>query len=405
MKPSDSHLTGKDSQSHPLSRGLILLMSVACGMIVANLYYNQPLLADIGRSFDADAEEMGLTSMLIQIGYAAGIFLFVPLGDIRVKRKLITGLQIGVTLALIAAAAAQSLTWMYVASFAVGFTAIATQLLIPFAAELASPDERGKVVGTLLSGLLVGIVLSRILAGYIGEQFGWRAVYWLAALLMFGLGCLLQWRLPRKLPELQLAYPTLLRSMGTLFVEQRTLRESALVGACMFGALSVFWTALPYFLEGPHYHMGSSATGLFSLVGLVGAAAAPWIGRLADRINARLMAGFIIAIGLLAQITLLSAGYGLTGLIVGAILLDFGIQGTQVTNQSRVYGMLPEARSRLNTVLMVCTFVGGSLGASIGGYAWSWWGWQGTCLVGGAMVLTAIVLWASHRERNGSRAA
>jgi predicted MFS family arabinose efflux permease len=384
-------------QNKPLSKGLVLLMAISCGLAVANLYYNQPLLADIGRTFGASARQVSNISMLTQIGYAAGMFLFIPLGDIQERRKLITVLLLAVGLALIGVATAQNLAWIYIASLAVGVTTVAPQMIVPLAAQLAPPHERGKVIGNVMSGLLIGILLARTVSGLVGELFGWRSMYGLAALMMFALVYILKWQLPVSRPDIKLSYGSLIRSIGVLIARQRTLREAALLGACLFGSFSVFWTSLTFHLEQPSFHLGSAVAGLFGLVGVVGAAAASVIGRLADRLSPIRMVGFMIGMAILAYLSFWLGGTLIWGLIVGVILLDLGVQGGQVSNQTRIYSLLPEARSRINTVFMVSTFIGGAVGSAIGGYAWSKWGWNGTCAVGGGLVLIAFLIWAGYR--------
>ncbi|MDB4865841.1 MAG: transporter permease [Cohnella sp.] len=397
MSQSISIEAAGSRRANPLSTGLVLLMAISCGLAVANLYYNQPLLGDIGRDFGVNAQHVGIIPMLTQIGYAAGMFLFIPLGDIRERRKLITVLLLAVGLALIGVATAQNLMWIYIASLAVGITTVAPQMIVPLAAQLAHPQERGKVIGNVMSGLLIGILLARTIAGLVGEIFGWRFMFWLAAAMMFALAYILKRQLPESRPEIQLSYPHLIRSMGKLILEQRTLREAALIAACLFGSFSVFWTSLTFYLEGPSFGYGSAVTGLFGLVGVVGASAASVIGRLADRVSPVRMVGFMITVAILSYLSFWLLGSSVWGLIVGVILLDLGVQGGQVSNQARIYSLMPEARSRLNTVYMVSSFIGGAIGSSVGGYAWSRWGWNGTCAVGGVMVAMALLIWAGHR--------
>jgi predicted MFS family arabinose efflux permease len=384
-------------QAKPLSQGLVLLMAVSCGLAVANLYYNQPLLADIGRTFHASARKIGMISMLTQIGYAMGMFLFIPLGDIKERRALITILLLAVGVSLIGVATAQNLGWIYIASLAVGITTVAPQMIVPLAAQLAPPEERGKVIGNVMSGLLIGILLARTVSGFIGEILGWRSMYGIAAMMMFALAYILWKQLPKSYSEINLSYAQLIQSLGVLIVEQRTLREAALIGAFMFGGFSVFWTSLTFLLEGPHYQYGSGVAGLFGLVGVVGAAAASVIGRLSDRISPRIMVGFAIIMAIVSYLFFWLVGTMIWGLIVGVVLLDLGVQGGQVSNQARIYSLLPEARSRLNTVFMVSSFFGGAIGSSLGSYAWSSWGWTGVCAVGGSMVTLAFLIWLAHR--------
>ncbi|CAG7644303.1 MFS transporter [Paenibacillus allorhizosphaerae] len=384
-------------QGASLTKGLVFLMAVSCGLAVANLYYNQPLLAEIGRTFQASDQMTGMISMLTQIGYAVGMFLFIPLGDIKERRGMIVLLLLAVGVALVGVAAAQNLIWMYAASMAVGITTVAPQMIVPLAAHLAAPEERGKVIGNVMSGLLIGILLARTVSGLIGGMFGWRSMYVIAAVLMFALAYTLRRKLPASYPEMQLSYGQLVRSMGSLIAGERTLREAAMIGAMMFGAFSVFWTALTFYLEGPHYGYGSEVAGLFGLVGVAGAAAASVIGRLTDRWSPRLIAGIAVIIALLSYASFWLVGSVLWGMIIGVILLDLGVQGVQITNQARIYRLQPEARSRINTVFMVSCFVGGAVGSSMGSYAWSRWAWDGVCAVGGSMVLLAFVFWLSFR--------
>ncbi|WP_339810165.1 MFS transporter [Paenibacillus sp. FSL R7-0189] len=380
-----------------LSKQFILILAIASGLSVANMYYNQPLLAEIGRTFNASSNAVGYVSMLTQIGYALGMLFFVPLGDIRERRTLISGLLIAVSLSLIGFATAQNLTWMYIASFAIGITTVVPQVIIPLSAELALPEERGKVIGTVMSGLFFGILLARTISGIIGDMFGWRAMYWIAAVVMLLLSLILYRLIPATKPDNNSSYSDLLKSMGQLIRRYSTLRESSLIGACMFGGFSVFWTSLAFFLEGEPYHYSSSITGLFGLIGVAGAAGAPFIGRLADRIAPKKIVGILLLITLIAYGFFGLAGFTIWSLIAGVIILDLGVQGSQVSNQTRIYALEPAARSRINTVFMVSTFTGGAIGSTLGSFAWQHWGWSGVCLMGGTLVVTALCIWIVYR--------
>jgi len=382
-----------------ISKKLILLMSLACGMAVANLYYNQPLLAEMGRTFHATAHQVSNIAMFTQIGYAVGMFLFVPLGDMKERRQLIVVLLIAVTISLIGVATAQNLVWINIASLAVGVTTIAPQIILPFAAQLSAPMERGKVIGIVMSGLFIGILLARTVSGLIGGSLGWRTMYWIAAAMMLALAIILRTFLPKSYPESRLSYPQLYHSIWQLIVTQPILREASLIGAMLFGSFSLFWTSLSFFLEGEPYHYGSEVAGLFGLVGVVGVMGAPVIGRLADRFNAKAMVGLLVGVSLVSYLFFGFFGTSLWGLFLGVILLDLGVQGAQVSNQARIYSLIPEARNRLNTVYMVSYFLGGSLGSTLGGFAWGWWKWQGICLTGGLMILVGLVVWAAHRTK------
>ncbi|CAH1056909.1 MFS transporter [Paenibacillus pseudetheri] len=380
-----------------LTKQFILILAIASGLSVANMYYNQPLLADIGRTFHASSNAVGYVSMLTQIGYALGMLFFVPLGDIRERRTLISGLLIAVSLSLVGFATAQNLIWMYIASFAIGITTVVPQVIIPLSAELALPEERGKVIGTVMSGLFFGILLARTISGIIGDLFGWRAMYWIAAVIMLLLSLILYQLIPKKKPENNSSYTDLLKSMGNLIGRYSTLREASLIGACMFGGFSVFWTSLAFFLEGEPYHYSSSITGLFGLIGVAGAAGAPFIGRLADRIAPKKIVGILLLLTLIAYGFFGLAGFTIWSLIAGVIILDLGVQGSQVSNQTRIYALEPAARSRINTVFMVSTFTGGAIGSTLGSFAWQHWGWSGVCLMGGMLIVAAICIWIVYR--------
>lgn len=364
-------------------------MAAACGISVANIYYNQPLLTQMGASFARDAAYL---PMFTQIGAGLGMFLFVPLGDILERRRLIVTVCLATAVATVLAAVAPSLALLAGASVLVGLTSIVPHLILPFAAQVSAPAERGRVVGTVLGGLLIGILLARTASGFIGAAFGWRPVYWIAAVLMLALAAILSKQLPRSEPTVALTYPDLLRSILTLVREQPLLREAALIGGMLFGAFSVFWATLIFRLAAPPFHYGARMAGLFGLVGVAGALVAPAAGRITDRKTPRYTVG--IGIG----ITIVSYGcfwvFGLTfaGLVAGVLLLDLGVQAGHVANQTRIYGLIPEARSRLNTVYMVTYFAGGALGSALGAYGWSVARWNGVCAAGLCLSLTALAV-------------
>ena len=262
-------------------------MAIACGITVANLYYNQPLLALLADDFNTSAHEIGLIPTLTQVGYALGILLLVPMGDLIERRKLIV-IMTGLTaLALASAAIAPNLDWLIIASFVIGTTTIAAQIIVPFATQLVKPNERGKAVGTVMSGLFIGILLARTVSGFVGGALGWRAVYWLGSGLMIGLAAVMAKVLPVSQPSVQMSYARLMRSLLHLLKTQPRLQRASLIGAMTFGAFSAFWSTLAFLLEQPPYHYGSEVVGLFGLVGVVGAAAAPVVGKVADRKSPR----------------------------------------------------------------------------------------------------------------------
>lgn len=382
-----------------IDQRMVWILAVASAMAVANLYYIQPLLADMGRSFAVSESAIGFVATLTQLGYAAGLLLIVPLGDAFDRRRLVMFTLLAVTVSLVGMAVAPSILILAIASFAVGLTTIAPQIIVPFAASLADPKERGRVVGNVMSGLLIGVLLARTASGFVGAQLGWRAMYWIAAALMIVLAVVLRLILPKEQPRESISYPQLLKSLGGLIRSEPVLRETSVFGALVFGAFSVFWVTLVFFLGTPPYHYGSEVAGLFGLVGIAGALSAAYAGKLADRIDGRIITGVMIALTLLAFILFWLVGQWLWGLIIGVILLDFGAQGTHISNQTRIYRLNPEARSRLNTVYMVSYFIGGSLGSMLGAYGWSIGRWAGVCTVGTLMLVTALVVYVLRGRR------
>ena len=368
-------------------------------MTVANLYYNQPLLADIARTFSVSESAVGFIATLAQLGFAAGLLFIVPLGDSFDRRNLISLTLIAVALSLLAVALAPSIGVLAVASFAVGATTIAPQIIVPFAASLAQPEQRGRVIGTVMSGLLIGILLARTISGFVGAYLGWRAMYWIAAAMMVVLTITLRMLLPKEEPRIRMSYPRLLRSLWGLLQTEPVIHETSIFGALIFAVFSVFWVTLVFFLGTPPYHYGSEVAGLFGLVGVVGALAASNVGKLADRINPRIITGIMLAVTLAAFLVFWLFGQMLWGLIIGVILLDLGAQGTHISNQARVYSLNAEARSRLNTIYMVSYFIGGSLGSSLGAYAWSIERWNGVCAVGTLLMVVALVVYTIRGRR------
>jgi predicted MFS family arabinose efflux permease len=362
---------------------LVYLMAAGCGIGVANIYYNQPLLAQMGGAY---------LPVYTQIGAGLGMFLFVPLGDMFERRRLIVAVSCSTAAAAILTAISPNLALLSAASLLLGLTSIVPHLILPFAAQISAPAERGRVVGTVLSGLLIGILGARTVSGFVGAALGWRAMYWIAAALMLALAGTLARQLPVSEPAHNLSYPQLLRSIATLIREQPLLREASAIGALLFGAFSVFWATLVYRLAEPPFHYGARTAGLFGLVGVAGALAAAAVGRVADRRGPRFTVGIGIAITVASYGVFWLTGTSLWGLIGGVILLDLGVQAGHVSNQTRIYGILPEARSRLNTVYMVMYFLGGSIGSALGAYGWKLAGWNGVCAAGLVLSLAALAV-------------
>ena len=378
----------------------VWLMAFSVGAIVANIYYIQPLLATIAATFRISVPQVGTVAMLTQFGAALGMLLFVPLGDTKERRRLIVGLLVAESVCLAAVASAQNFAWLALASLGVGITTATVHVIVPFATHLASPARRGATVGAILGGLLFGILLARTFSGLLGAWVGWRAIYWLASGLMLVLAVAIRTGLPESQPELQLTWLNLIRSALALIHDQPVLREATALGAIFFCSFSAFWTTLVFFLETPPYHYGSGVAGLFGLVGAAGAVCAPFIGRMADRYGARrnLLASLIVT--LVSFVVLYEFGRHMAGLIAGVVLLDIGVQAGHVSNQTRIYGLLPEARSRLNMVYMVGYFSAGALGSYAGSVLWQRFGWAGVCGLGCLLLLTGCVVYGSTEQKN-----
>lgn len=380
--------TARTPPSVPVS-----LLAITAGVAVANLYYNQPLLPQIGRTFGLAANRIGFISTATQIGYALGLLFFVPLGDVVERRRLIVLLLIGVTLSLGVAAASPGAIWLGVSSVAIGATTVVPQLVLPYAAGMAPPAQRGRIVGKVMGGLLIGVLAGRVVAGAVGGVAGWRAMFGIAAVVMLALAVVLARVLPREEPHATLSYRELLASLGTLAKREPVLREAALLGGLCFLAFSAFWTTLAFRLETPPLHYGSAVAGAFGLVGIVGASVAPFVGRMADRRTPRGTVGLSLVAVAASYVIFLLAGHTLAGLAAGVIVLDAGTQGVGVSNQARIYRLAAAAHNRLNTVYMVTFFVGGSIGSALGAWAWGQWGWVGVCAVSLSAIAAAAVVY------------
>jgi predicted MFS family arabinose efflux permease len=387
MTSDAESLTRREAQL-ALPARTVWLMAISVGVIVANIYYIQPLLADIARDFRMTVTRAGAVAMLIQIGAGAGMVLFVPLGDTHERRSLIATLLLGAAAALGLFALAPNVLWLGAAALAVGTFSSTVHVIVPYAAHLAPAGQRGRVLGYVFSGLLLGILLARTFSGFAGAQWGWRTVFWMAAGFMLLLAALIRRQLPVSVPEVTLSWAELVRSAIQLVRRHPELRESSLTGALFFAAFSAFWTTLVFRLEAPPFHYGSTVAGLFGLVGAAGALGAPLFGRAADRRGPRTAVFIALLTGFAAFLVLGFGGRTIAGLIVGVILLDLAVQAGHVSNQTRIYGLDPGARSRLNMIYMLCYFVGGAAGSYAGALAWRYFGWWGVCAFGmGAMSL------------------
>ncbi len=380
-------------------------MAVSCGAAVANIYYAQPLLSTIARDFSVSDGTAGLLVTASQVGYAAGLVLLVPLGDLLERRRLITGILLVTALALLATALAPSFSVLAAALLVVGVTSVVAQILVPLASSLAPEQERGRVLGKVMSGLLVGILVARTASGLLSGLDGWRLVFGISAALMLVLSLVLHRSLPRVRPTTELSYPALLRSVGALVVAEPTLRVRMLYGALGMGQFSVLWTTIAFLLAGKPYHYGDATIGLFGLVGLVGALAAQAAGRLADRGRHHLSTGVFFSTMLLSWGAIAAGRSSLGALIVGIAVLDLGIQGAQITNQSVIYALDPAARSRITTAYMTTVFASAAICSALASAIYQSGGWGAVAMLGGALAAVGVIVWAIEhalvRRRRG----
>lgn len=381
-----------------LSPALTWLFAVGSGLIVANLYYGQPLIGLIGPELGLPAATISLVVTLTQIGYGLGLLLLVPLGDRLENRRLIVGLLGLAALSLAALSFAPSASLFFAATLAVGLCSVAAQILVPFAASLAPAESRGRVVGNVMSGLLAGILLARPVASMTAHWFGWRAIYAVSAVLMILLALVLRRALPARHPTATMRYPQLLHSLYELFRDTPLLRRRSAYHAAMFGAFSLFWSAIALLLASPEFGYSQSGIAAFALAGAAGALSAPFAGRLADRGLTRPATGAALSFAALAFViaAIGAATTSVSLLLIAALLLDIGVSLNLVLGQRSLYALGDAIRSRLNALYMAIFFAGGAIGSALAGWAWARHGWNGVCAVGFAFAVAALLYFASE---------
>jgi predicted MFS family arabinose efflux permease len=366
--------------------GTILTLAAACGLLVANIYYAQPLIAEIAQSLGLATGAAGVIVTMSQVGYGLGLFFVVPLGDLVENRKLALMSVALSAVALACAAFAPSAGVFLTCAALVGLGSVAVQILIPLAAHLAPDAKRGQVVGTVSSGLMIGIMLARPASSFIAAQSSWRVVFGLSAAAMVILAACLSRALPARAPRTTLTYTELMASMFHLVKETPVLRRRAFYQGCLFFAFSLFWTTIPLLLAGPHYHLTQNGIALFALAGVSGAIAAPIAGRVADRGWSRPATGAAIALVVLAMLGSIFISQGsivaLSLMVAVAIAIDFGVQANLIFGYRAIFAVAPEARGRLNGVYLSTAFVGGALGSALGAWAYARGGWPLACGVG-----------------------
>lgn len=372
-----------------LPNSLLYLLSISAGLVVANLYYNQPLLHDIAVSLNASDSEVSNVALSTQIGYALGLLLIIPLGDKISNMKIIKIDFLILVLSLLGAALSKSLILLILSSFLIGFTSTLPQLFVPMVAHLSDDKGRGRAIGIVMSGLLIGILGSRVLSGLIGEYFGWRSVFYGAAGLMTLLFFLLNAKLPLIQPKFGASYAKLMKSLWFYLKTEPSLRLATLRGALAFASLSAFWTTLVFLMQ-DSFGYGSAVAGGFGLFGIAGALGATFVGKMNNKVKkSKLIIGGAILI-IISWILFLFSAHSIIGLIIGVILIDLGVQGVHITNQNIVFSKNPEARNRVNTIYMVGFFIGGAVGTSLGSLAWNYSGWTGVSILG--LSFSAIIL-------------
>mgnify|MGYP002792216938 FL=1 len=375
-----------------LSKSILWLMAIGAGLVVANNYYNQPLLGVIAKELGESESATSKVAMFTQMGYAAGLLLIIPLGDMFRRKKIILIDFFFIILSLVVFALSKSLIVMLAASFCIGLTSVVPQIFVPIAAQLSRPEEKGRNVGIVMSGLLIGILGSRVFSGVVGEYLGWRNVFFIAAGLMIILAVLIAWMLPNMQPTFKGTYGQLMGSVIRYARSIPSLQLASLRGALGFASFSAFWTTLTFRLQEAPYFQGSDVAGSLGLFGIAGALAATLVGQASGKVNKNKLIAIATFLMIVSWGVFGMGDSTYIGIIVGIILLDMGLQAMHVTNQTIVLSSQPEAANRLNTVYMVSYFIGGSIGTFVGGKAWGAYGWNGVVFTGAFFVSLCLVV-------------
>ncbi|MGP4113738.1 MFS transporter [Streptomyces sp. 4N509B] len=387
-----------------LSRAMVMLFAVAAGFSVANIYYCQPLLTGIADTFEVSSDTASLIATAATLGYAAGLALLMPLGDVMDRRRLVVTLLLVVSAMQAVSAVAFSIPMLVAASGVMALTAVVAPILVTFAATLAAPEERGRVTGAVMSGVLMGVLLARTGGGLVAEVGGWRTVFGLAAVLMVALALVLRRTLPRVEPAATMPYPRLLRSVFTILREEPVLRLRCLYGFVSFAGFNVLWTSVAFLLDDPPYSYGAGVIGLFGLAGVVGAYAARVTGPQVDRGRDDAVTGVLFTLILLSWGLMgLDGGTWLWALLLGVVVIDLGVQGMQVVNLAVTFRLRPEARNRITTAYMTCYFTGGAVGSAASAAAYAAAGWDGVVLTGAGFAAFALGVWVLEMTLRGGR--
>ena len=372
-----------------LSNSLLYVMAVGAGLVVANNYYNQPLLNLMAKSFQVSEAAVSNIPFFTQLGYAFGLLFIIPLGDKFNRKKLILFDFIAIISSLLIAAISPSLLVLTIASFCIGFSSVVPQLFVPMAAQLAKPNDKGRAIGIVMSGLLIGILGSRSISGYVGEYLGWRSMYFIASGIMLLYALVLVFKLPSLTSDFKGSYAKLMQSLWKYFKAEPSVRLAALRGGLGFAGFSAFWTTLVFLME-DNFNYGSGIAGMFGILGIGGALAATWAGKLSDKMNKNRLITIATLVMVLAWGVFEFSGNSIIGLVIGVIFIDMGLQSLHITNQNIIFSKNPEARNRINTIYMVGYFIGGALGTTTGAYAWQWFKWSGVASLG--LIYTILIL-------------
>src|SRR4051794_28647961 len=381
-----------------MTRALTVVFALAAGAAVGNLYWAQPLLALIGDDLHVSASAAGLLVTVTQIGYAAGILLIVPLGDVRNRRRLLVAVMLCASLALVLCAVSPSFGVLLIAITALGLTTVGGQILLPLAGDLAADHERGRIVGTVASGVLTGILVSRTVSGLLADVAGWRAVYAGAAALDLLLAIVLYRALPTLPAKTHLRYPALIASVAAVVRRERTLRWTLALSGIAFGLFTMFWTALTLLLSGPGFNYSPAVIGLFGLAGLAGAVAAQRAGALHDRGRSLPATGAAWTAVLVSFLLADLAGHSVALLLIAIVALDIAIQAINILNQTRLFALSADERSRLNTAFVTNNFIGGAIGSAAAAALWSAGGWNAVTVAAAIASCFALAVWAVGRR-------
>ena len=381
-----------------LSRGMVLLMAFTTGVVVAGNYYAQPLLHSISASFDLSYASAGIIVTVAQLSYALGLVLLVPLGDLFEQRRLMVTLLLLSTSGLFISALSQNFWMLLLGTSISSFFSVVAQVIVPFGAALASPSQRGQVVGTIMSGLLLGILLARTVAGILSDLGDWHTIYWFASIVVLMTTAVLYHKLPQHHQHAGLSYFQSLASILTFFKTEEVFLWRSVMGGLVFASFSVLWTPLAFLLAKPPFDFSDFMIGLFGLAGVAGALAANRAGKLVDQGKAKQTTTIGCVLLMLSWVPIYVGGHSVLALIIGIIVLDLCVQLIHVVNQNIIYQVNPQARNRLNAGYMLSYFIGGALGSLVSAWAFQHYAWAGVSIVGFMLSTLVLIVWFATRQ-------